>query len=424
MRLRTRLRAHSALWAAPFAVALTLFVYYAVSAEPAAESSYGYAPTLVAGSLSPLYPFAYALAAALGAWESGRLVSAQDERLEPVRSRYRVAAEALWPAILLCWLTLALPVVIALVQEGATPTWESLRPLWLAMLVAAAYAVIGFAVGLRFPDGVAAPVLAVVVFLVVATAVAVQVFWWRHIAGRYPHVPEFGEAATWSSLAAHALPTVGIALALALLWLPLAHVAGRALISVGVAVACVLGAYALVKDWGAVPPVARGHTPMTCVGQDPRVCMPEMTAEVLPSVRADVAEVLTDLRDAGVDASPTTVTDSLPDSGGARSSTSERWQIPLTDAESQGDLGYQVVRAAVRFPCAEPDPTSRRLALGWAADKAGESKTFARVLADDPFIDERQRTEVGTELGTVLGKSDAEQKRWYEKTVKQACTAG
>lgn len=423
MRLRTRLRAHSALWAAPFAVALTLFVYYAISAEPASES-YGYAPTLVAGSLSPLYPFAYALAAALGAWESGRLTSVPVWRLAPTRSRYRVAADALWPAILLIWLMLALPVVLALIQEGAAPTWESMRPLGLAMLVTAAYTVIGFAVGLRFPDGAAAPVLAVVVFLLVATAVAVQIFWWRHLAGRYPHVPEFGEAATWTSMAAHALPTVGIACALVVLWLPLARGGVRVLLGVGVVAICVSGAYVLVKDWGAEPPVARGHAPMTCVGEGPRVCMPEATADALPSVRSDVEEVLTELRDAGVDALPTTVIDSLPDSGEAVRTTGKTWRLPLTEAEERGDLRYQVVRATVRFPCAEPESTNRRLAMGWAADKAGESETFAAVLAEDPFVGDDERSELGAALSTALGKSDEEQKRWYKSTVDEACDAG
>ena len=424
MRLRTRLRAHSALWAAPLAMALTLLVYYTVSADPVAESSYGYAPTLVAGPLSPLYPFAYALASALGAWEGNRLARVPVWRLAPTRSRYRVALDALWPAVLLVWLMLALPVVIALVQEGVAPTVESLRPLALAWLVAAAHTVIGFAVGLRVPDVVAAPVLAVVVFLLVATAVAVQIYWWRHIAGRYPHIPEFGEAATWTSMAAHALPTCGIALALALLWLPLPHLGARVALSAVVGVACVVGAYAMVKDWGAEPPVARGHAPMSCAGEKPEVCMPEATDDVLPAVRAKVAKVVGDLRKAGVDASPTTVADSLPRGGGDTRSTANRWEVPLTEAERRGDLGYQVVRTAVRFPCAAPEPTNRRLVLGWAADKAGQSKTFARILAEDPSIEEKERQEFGAALGTILGQSEAEQKRWYTATIQQACAEG
>lgn len=424
MRFRTRLRAHSAPWVAPFAVALTLFVYYTVSADPAAEVGYGYAPTLVAGALSPLYPFVYALAAALGAWEAGRLTSVPVWRLTPTRSRYRLAADVLWPAVALVWIMLVLSAVAVLLQEGVAPTGESLRPLGMAMLVAAAYTVIGFAVGVRFPEGAAAPVLAVFVFVLVATAVATQVNWWRHLAGRYPHTPEFGEAANWASMAAHALPTVGVALALALLWLPLSQAWGRVAVGAGVAVVCVAGAYLLVKDWGPAPAVARGHVPMSCMGQDPQVCMPESTAEDLSSVRSDVDEVLKALSDAGVDAAPTRVTDSLSDRGEPVRTDTAAWRLPLTEAQNRGDLRYQVARAAVSFPCAEPVPTSRRLVLGWAADKAGESQTFARILAEDPFLDQAERKELGTELGNVLGRSDEEQKQWYENTVEQACEAG
>lgn len=423
MRFRTRLRAHSAPWVAPFAVALTLFVYYTVSADPAAEAGYGYAPTLVAGALSPLYPFVYALAAALGAWEAGKLTSVPVWRLTPTRSRYRLAADVLWPAVALVWLMLVLSAAVVLLQEGVAPTGESLRPLGMAMSVAAAYTVIGFAVGVRFPNGVAAPVLAVLVFVLVATAVATQVNWWRHLAGRYPHTPEFGEAANWASMAAHALPTVGVALALALLWLPLSQAWGRVALGVGVAVVCGAGAYLLVKDWGQVPAVARGHAPMTCVGQDPQVCMPE-SAEDPRSVRSDVEEVLRALSDAGVDAAPARVIDSLPGSGEPVRPGSRVWRLPLTQAQDRGDLRYQVARAAVSFPCAEPEPASRRLVLGWAADKAGESETFARILVEDPFLGDAERKELGTELGRVLGQSEEEQKQWYEDTVTRACAAG
>ncbi|MBU7599090.1 hypothetical protein JGS22_016110 [Streptomyces sp. P38-E01] len=428
MRLRTRLRAHSALWAAPLAVALTLLVHHTVSAEPAA-ASYGYAPTLVAGPLSPMYAFAYALTAALGAWEGNRLSRVPVWRLTPNRSRPRIALDGLWPAVLLGWLMLTLPVLIALVQQGVAPTAASLRPLAVGLLVCAAYAVIGFAVGLRLPDVIAAPVLAVVVFLLVATAVALQVNWWRHLVGRYPYIPEFGEVAGWSSMAAHALPTCAFALAIALLWLPVRRLpprlgpALRVGLVAAVAAAGLGGAYALVKDWGADPPVAHVDIPVRCAGQDPRVCMPEVTADALPDVRAQVVGTLGKLDRAGVDHGATAVHDSLGRGDGTKVSGS-RWELPLTDAERRGDLGYQVVRAAVRFPCAEPDPMSRRLALGWAADRADQSESFARVLAEDPHLDSARREEVAGSLGTVLGQSAEDQKRWYRTTLTQACTVG
>ncbi|MBT2488248.1 hypothetical protein J7E96_06870 [Streptomyces sp. ISL-96] len=421
MRLRTRLRSSSALWASPFAVALTLFYYFAVTYEPISQASYGHAPRLVSVPLLAMYPFAYALAAALGVWESGRLAQGAVWQLTPARSRYRVAAEALGPVIGLAWLMLVLPVTIALVQEHTLPTLPSLRPLVMAMLVSVAYAVIGFAVGRHVRPIIAAPVLAVVVDLLVATSATLDTFWWRHVLGRNPEGLAFGEVATYPAMLAQALPACGVALAVAVLWSPLRWMVLRVALGTALAVACALTAFFITRDWGPMPPVARGGVPMVCQGSAPQVCMPEFAEGSLAAVRSDVVDVLADLRTAGVGPSPSVVTDTMVDGFHPRPSTAETWRIALTKGESKGIVRYQTVRAAVTFPCRQPDAATTRLVVMWASERAGERKTLDNLLAKDPFYDVKQRTALHRKVAEVLAKSPAEQSQWYREQVNSAC---
>ncbi|MGW5661125.1 DUF7224 domain-containing protein [Streptomyces sp. NPDC003758] len=425
MRLRTRLRASSALWAFPVAIALALFYYYEVTAGPISASSYGYAPTLVAYPLASMYPFAYALAAALGAWESGRLAQGAVWQLAPARSRYRIAADALGPVIAVAWLLLLLPVSMAFAQEGATPTLVSLRPLLMALLVCVAHSVIGFAVGLRTKPVFAAPVLAVAVWLLVATSVTLDTFWWRQISGQYPATLGFGEAATWTSMLAQSLPTCGLALAVALLWSSwsaLRRPALRGALAVCLAGACAVSAFSITRDWGPMPPLAKGEVAMSCTGTAPQVCMPEVTADDLDAVHTDVASALKDLAAAGITRTPPKlVTDTLAAGPGHSASTGSTWRVGLTKGAERGTVRYQIVRSAIAFPCRRPDLATTRVVVGWAAERTGESKTLEKLLAQDPFYGTEQRSALQRQVRAVLGKPGPEQTRWYRRQLTAAC---
>lgn len=69
MKVRTLLRASSATRAAPFALGIVLVYFYFGSGLPPA-GTFGHAPALVAWPLAATAPQAYAVAAALGAWEA------------------------------------------------------------------------------------------------------------------------------------------------------------------------------------------------------------------------------------------------------------------------------------------------------------------------------------------------------------------
>ncbi|POX42042.1 hypothetical protein [Streptomyces sp. Ru72] len=425
MRLRTRLRASSALWAFPVAIGLALFYYYEVTATSISASSYAYAPTLVAYPLASMYPFAYALASALGAWESGRLTRGAVWQLAPARSRYRIAAEALGPVLALAWLMLLLPVVIAFVQESATPTLASLRPLLMALLVCVAHSVIGFAVGLRIKPVFAAPVLAVVVFLLVATSVALEPFWWRHVSGEYSETLEFGEVATWTSVLAQLLPTCGLALAIALLWSswsPLRRPAVRGTLAAALAAVCAVSAFSITRGWGPTAPLGKGDVSMSCMGEAPQVCMPEETASGLKAVHSDVVSALDDLAAAGITpTAPSLVTDTLADGRDHPASTKSTWRVGLTKGAERGTVRYQIVRSAIAFPCRRPDLATTRVVVGWAAERTGESKTLEKLLAQDPFYGTEQRSALQRQVRAVLGKPGPEQTRWYRQQLTAAC---
>ncbi|MCK1795755.1 hypothetical protein MTQ01_06970 [Streptomyces sp. XM4193] len=406
----------------PFVLAVAVFYYFSVTSDYVVEESHGYAPGLVSYALSSMYPFAYATAAAFGAWESGRLVKASIWELGPVRSRYRVALESLLPVVVLSILAVVLPVVLSLVQGAAYPTPASLRPLLLAVVLCVAHAVLGFAVGRWVRPELASPILGVVVFLAVAYPVALDTFWLRHVTGQYPHALSYGEAATWSSIAAHALPMCALAGAVALLWLPIGRLAQRGLVGVLTVSVAVVAAWSTVRDWGPTPPVETRVADLECVGSRPEVCTPKVPGQSSEAVSADVREVLQRLRTAGVEASPNTVTDTLVDGRYPRESTHSVWRLALTEGRRDGLMRYQLVRQAVAFPCAKPDVHSSRMVVGWAAAAAGEQRTFGDLLGRDPFFDASEQRALEEELSSVRKKSSEEQRDWYRTTRDAACS--
>lgn len=257
MKFSTTLRAGSVRWAAPFLLLLALFYYFEGETAPL-ESFHDYAPTLIAEPLTLLYALAYATAAALATWESGRLRKSGVWALAPARSRFRVAANALLPALVLSWLVLLLPAALSLARTATFPTADSLRLPVMALILCVSYAVIGFAVGLRVPHVVAAPLIAVIVWVAVAFTRAVQPYWIRHVSGQYGGVG-FGEVPSVISVVAPILPAGGIAVAIAVMWLPLRSRILRIVLAGLIAIAGPAGAYRITHDWPHSPPLLTGR---------------------------------------------------------------------------------------------------------------------------------------------------------------------
>ncbi|MFC9259650.1 hypothetical protein ACFT25_07490 [Streptomyces hydrogenans] len=425
MSLLARLRASSAFWFAPVAAALTLLSYFFGSSGPR-PGHLGYAPTLVANALGPMYAYTYATAIALGVWESGRLAKSRIWDLAPMRSPYRVAAQALVPVLLLPWAMLVLPVAFALVETGTPPTLDSVYPLLMAMALCVAHTVIGFGLGRHLPHVIAAPVAAVATFVVVGSTVATTVWWKRHVSGQYPEIPRFGEVAGPATLIPHLLFTGGIALAVALLWLPVRLLLPRVALAGAVALAATTGAQHMVQGWGPVPPLQSGHGTLTCVGDAPKVCMAEGAADNIDDVHRAAASVLKDYRAAGL-SGPETIVDARTDGRSPQASTARVWRTGLSQGERSGNVRFEVVRSALRYPCRHPDLVTAQVLGMWAAEVTGEESANAERIRREPELkrfSDAEWSRIRDAVATVRRTSPAQQGAWFERTLSQACAKG
>ncbi|MFH8346730.1 hypothetical protein [Streptomyces sp. NPDC018045] len=428
MRLWSRVRSSSALWAAPFVVAIPVLYYIGGASKPAGEV-YGYAPTVVSAPLYAAYAFAYAAVAALAAWESGRLKEAGVWRLAPARSRYRIAAGVLWPVVVLGWLTVILPVAVALVDYGVWPTEPSLRPVWLAVVVCLAHAVIGFAVGQWVPKAIAAPVLAIGVWVIVSYSVTLDPAWLRNVSGAFFNKLMLGEAVPYRVLLPHVLLTGSIALALALGWARLGKAVPRMVLALAVIASGSGAACAMAAEWGYTPPLLADQAPTACSGSAPRVCVPQTLSDSLEPAQREVAQVIRVFGAAGVRLTPALVSDNVTQGrqAGERPSTARIWRPPLTAAAREGQLRYAVTVAAVVPPCPHPDPARLLAATLWATHLTGTQHSLRKDVAtnstgapDETVVQERaeQAYDKAREL------PEDQQAAWYRATLRAACPAG
>ncbi|RPK60518.1 hypothetical protein EES43_17150 [Streptomyces sp. ADI96-02] len=422
MKFASSMRSSSVRWAAPFVLPLTL-IYYFAGESTALDEFYGYAPALIAAPLMTLYALAYATAAALAVWESGRLKASGIWMLAPARSRYRIAANALAPTILLSWLVLILPAGLSLTRTTIFPTTGSLRLPAMAAILCVAYSVIGFGIGLKVPRLIAAPITAVVGWVAIAFSRAVQPYWVRHISGQYTDIG-FGELPSYLSLLPPILFAGSISVAVATMWLPVRRKLFLGLLACGLTLGGVYGAQTVAKDWNHNPPLIVGQADMTCIGNSPKVCMPQSTSSDLQRLRNDAVSVLKDLHDADVERTPSLITDNLADGRYQKRSTAETWRMGLTTAANQGDARYQFMLAAVRFPCDRVDPIAGPAVVLWAAKKTGQAEIFERrATTQEPSPQRSQELrQIHDIVNNVLSQSREKQAAWFYRASTQACT--
>ncbi|MFI1165152.1 hypothetical protein ACH4UM_16445 [Streptomyces sp. NPDC020801] len=393
---------------------------YYLSGETAPLSSYyHYAPSIVSAPLETLYALAYAVVAALSCWESGRLKSARIWALAPARSRYRIAANALAPVILLSWLVLLVPPAISLARSATMPSVDSLRLPLAAMVLCVAHAVLGFALGCWVPRIIATPILAVADWITVAFTRAVLPYWPRHVSGQFDAVG-FGEVPGFVTMAVPVLLAGGIAAGLMILWLPYGWRALRVAAAAVLAVGGVLGAYRTAADWSATAPMTTGNVAMTCAGSAPRMCVPEFNARYLPQVQRDTAKALRTLRDAGAtSAQPRLITDSYADGRRQRPSTDTEWRMMLTESVPSGDAVYRVVVQALHFRCEQVSARSAHSAWLWGAVKTGQERAY-RERREEEGLNPAARTlekQVQADVARVLAEPRAEQAEWIRGTL-------
>ena len=422
MKFTTALRSSSVRWAGPAVLVLTALYY--LTGETAAPSTYHHwAPAIVSAPLMVLYALAYATAAALGVWESGRLRKARVWQSLPTRSRYRVAANLLLPVVLLSWLVLLLPPAVSLARSGTAPSLDSLRLPVMGMLVAVAHAVIGFALGSFLPRLIATPVVAVVDWIAIAFTRATQPYWLRHVSGQFSDIG-FGEVPRLVSVAVPVLFVGGVAVGLLLLWLPFGPRALRGLLALAVAGAGVLGAQHLAGHWPHTPPMATGQAPVDCTGVHPQVCLPRVASGKLARIQREASGTLTALRAAGV---PGTAPERIDDplAGPARAGAGDQvWTLSLLSADRPHEAGYQVMVRALKFRCAQVPVVRAHSVWLWGATRTGQADMYEERRRREGVTPESRRIEsqVHERVRDVLGRPPAEQKAWIRSNL-DSCTA-
>lgn len=433
MKLAKQLRLSSALWASPVALGVTLYYFYVIFDSDFAYSrgAIEYAPEVVSFALNPAAALAYAAAASLAAWESGRLRDSGVWAIAPYRSRYRIAAQALLPVMLLTWLMLLIPAIGGLLRENVTPTLPSFPLLATCMAVSAAHCVIGFAVGRVVPKLIAAPILAMGIFYIVAaSASSGEAFWPRHLLGQYHGVLAFGTTLPFKALAPHILFAGGLAAGAAILWVRPRNHRNRLVVpaaALAVAVAGTTTAYAQVSSWGPATPLSVGHAELTCAGKAPRLCVPRAGRADPAEARADVTAVTEQLKQAGVKVDlPEAIQDNVINGNRSRASTKTTWWLPLTTSQRNNTTRYEALRLAVHFPCTHAkDEVFSRSAMLWAAEVTGQSEMYMkrqRAEADQFTNGDELLRAVQKRVTKVRARPHRKQAVWYRQELKRACS--
>lgn len=421
MRFRALLRSSAALPILTVGIAAAAFYYVVNGRDQVLYVPIASAPLLVAAPIATVYPVAYALAAATGAWQGARLRRDGIWLIAPFRQSTTVIATALIPVVAMAWLMFLIPVVAAFVERPTMPTSDSLPPLLLGLALSIAWAIIGFTIGQRVNPIIAAPVLACAVFYLVAVTIAIDPMFVRHMSGYYLDGPGFGESATIESMVAQVLPTAGLATAVALLWSRLPKLVtimtGGALI-----LASTFTSYSIVKDWSYNPSLNAGNVPLTCAGERPKVCLPGQA-------RGDLDEIHRTVRSAYQVLTTFGVTATVPDTVAERSIYG-RFDPPAVDGtryafllqgHKNGSAVGPLLIEEVRFGCDADDHLAYRVVQLWLGEKLGITRTFESYAGEDPYYTRKQHNDLMKTVKAVSTKPDRAQRAWYQKVKKTAC---
>ncbi|MET8130216.1 hypothetical protein ABZV67_45345 [Streptomyces sp. NPDC005065] len=424
MTLRSHLRIGSPLWLGLLLVCFNVYYYVDVAAEWSDPHGIGWAPGMVATTLGTPSSYCTGFVAVMAAWEAGRLARGGFWELAPARARAHVVARQLWPAVTMAWLGAVAPVAVSLVENRTVPDGWSLLPLGTVLVDLALWAVVGFVAGSKLSPLIAAPTVGVLSFLLVSTSVAVGPVWWRHIAGIIPETPAAGETYSLAAAAAPVLFTAGLAAAAVLLWVLAAPRTVRVVGALALVAAVTLGASRIVDGWGYFGGMRTQAVPMSCAGHAPEICVAASSKADPEALRAEVARTVEQLRSAGVAQPPVRVVDTAVEGRYPERSSAKIWHVPLTASARRGDLGYQVMRDAVRFPCRAPQQDRARAVLAWAAERTGQMTPYEKTLRADPFFNDLIWQKDRKQIDTVLALPESGQRAWFARGLDAACVKG
>ncbi|MFF1376382.1 hypothetical protein [Streptomyces sp. NPDC058308] len=429
---------------------IAFYYFYALHFENSYEDVRAgplWAPEQVQLALSYFYVFAYAITIGLAVWEGGRLKRDGVWQLAPGRSRFRVAAHTLLPVVAAGWLVLVLPVVMRLIETQLWPTPAALAPLFMAMGIVCAYAVLGCALGHLTPRMISAPLSAVAVFYVIAETVKYdEPIWPRHVSGQPDTSLAFGEEYGAATLLVPLLFVVALAASVGVWWIRTTRGSQWAIRgAAGVAAVAVMASCADVASGWAIAdgPITSGHATARCTGSVPRVCMAETggAVEELDRVRGEIVRSVTKLRAAGVKVRmPDTVSDSLLNGRDRKAPSDTTWWLPLSrdagrSAGGMTSVRYAVLRVSVTFPCAFPPSFESAPSANYVVNHdAATLWAAARIDADKPYLAWRRGeyggvfqnprqvlAKVQERAANALKLPADQQTAWFHKEQAKAC---
>jgi hypothetical protein len=292
MRAVNRLRISPAAWAFP--VLLALAIGY-VSIYPTATSEpYGVALTAAGGvTIAFLAP----VAAALAAWEAGRLARGGWWTLPHVRPSAALALDAIWPIVLSCGLVLLAGMATRLLPAGLVV--PDIRVIFVGLVVLFAHTVAGFAIGLWIPPVIAAATILVVDYLWMAMPRSLEPLWLRHLTGDFSSCCDVSADLAPTAILGASLVAAGI-LAAGLLMISTRGTARRLAIAAGFATVAVAAGALAVRDLGPDPVAARPESELRCAGKAPEVCVVREHEARLDEVHTIAARAAHAWTDAGL----------------------------------------------------------------------------------------------------------------------------
>lgn len=265
MRLRTMIRINPAIWLCP----LLAFVV-ALYTNLLPRSSDPYALAITARGTFTLFLVA-SFCAACGAWEGGRIQQSGWWTFPHVRSRL-VIARGLTAPVFFTGVIAIVAAVVAAFFEVRVVAWPDIRLLMMALIVIAAYTLLGFAIGTYVRPVIAVPSLFLLVFSWMSLPRILQPPWLRHLNGAWVGGFDVGADIAPQSLFAVIVLAGGLILtALILLhheagWLRFGYALVPTILGFGIAAL-------LVRDFGFDPVVARDPANLVCSSTQPRVCV-------------------------------------------------------------------------------------------------------------------------------------------------------
>ncbi|MER5477893.1 magnesium transporter [Streptomyces sp. NPDC002734] len=426
MRLPTALRTHPAVPALPLVGLFFSYVFLTSTRHIEQLVAMPWAAQAASYAVHAPAPMAAAAAAGLTAVEATRLKALGTWELGAAVPTWRVALQPVLITVACLSVPTAGIMAAGLWLVGAPPDFYTLQLLAIVVVLLIAHSVIGFVVGRRLHALYSAPLLSVAVFVGTSFPLGTDHYWAHHVTGSISWLG-FGEAYSPAMTVAVLLPTVCLSVACVALAGPRRLKVGSVALALVVATGGLLTAYAITMDWRSMPPASQGLAPVTCVGEEPEVCLPEAGAAHINEVRTGLKGMTERLKAAGVLVEePERITDITVAANQRIDTEGESWTLALAPEEADQALRENIAISVVGMPCESPDWNTMHYPTLWVAETIGVQDHYLEWLSRETggFSEGQSREQLLSETDKVNELSLEERKAWYARQIRSACSAG